>query len=154
MVGDESGLEKSLHMHFSNRRVNANREFFEVELSAAINALEARADKFGGIKYIENHTSHRLQSSNLFDEDWWWSIPSLEEVKREVALLDDINSVVDGWTPLRFALAPMETQPNVIRFLLECGSDADTTYGVSLFKSGGQRATAFAAQSQMSENGV
>jgi len=131
MVGDESGLEKSLHMHFSNRRVNANREFFEVKLSAAINALEAQADKFGGIKYIENHTSHRLQSSKLFDEDWWWLVPSLDEIKREIELLDDINSAVDGWTPLNFALAPMETQPNVIQFLLECGADPNSVYDVT-----------------------
>lgn len=131
MVGDESGLEKSLHGHFADRRVNTNREFFELELTVAIQALEAQADKFGGVKYVENHTAHRIQSSKLFDEDWWWAVPSIDEIKREIELLDDINSAVDGWTPLNFALAPMETQPNVIQFLLECGADPNSVYDVT-----------------------
>ena len=52
-VGDEHGLELAMHRQFSDRRPNAQREFFEVGISEVITAIRNTAPNFGGIKYEE-----------------------------------------------------------------------------------------------------
>ena len=52
-VGDEHGLEFSIHKQFSHQRPNPKREFFEVSIPEAIIAIRETATKFGGIKYEE-----------------------------------------------------------------------------------------------------
>ena len=52
-VGDEHGLEFSIHKQFSHERPNPKREFFEVSIPEAIIAIRKTATKFGGIKYEE-----------------------------------------------------------------------------------------------------
>ena len=52
-VGDEHGLEFSIHKQFSHQRPNPKREFFEVSIPEAIIAIRKTATKFGGIKYEE-----------------------------------------------------------------------------------------------------
>ena len=53
IVGDEHGLEFSIHKQFSHQRPNPKREFFEVSIPEAIIAIRKTATKFGGIKYEE-----------------------------------------------------------------------------------------------------
>ena len=52
-VGDENGLERAAHRLFSNNRPNSKREFFEISISEAIQAIRATATDFGGIKHEE-----------------------------------------------------------------------------------------------------
>ena len=52
-VGDEHGLELNVHRQFSHRRPNPKREFFDISISEAINAIRDLAHDHGGIKYEE-----------------------------------------------------------------------------------------------------
>jgi len=52
-VDDEKGLEQAVHKNLAESRVH--KEFFEVSILEAINAIKNLADNYGGIKYEEKY---------------------------------------------------------------------------------------------------
>ena len=64
-VGNEHSLELKLHQKFSQFRPNPKREFFEVSVPEAIDAVRALADDYGGLKYEEVYYSEIIEELSL-----------------------------------------------------------------------------------------
>lgn len=61
-VGDENGLETSVHRELADRRVH--KEFFEISILEAIDTIREHSDNYGGIKYEEVYFKSIHESRN------------------------------------------------------------------------------------------
>ena len=146
-VTDENGLESHMHNKFADQRPNLKREFFSVDVSVAINAIQQGAKKFGGIKYEEIFYNDTVVSNNLLDQTWWEedrfypeNYLTLDEIEREIEQCSDINQCdQNGRTALRWALRHMQhwrtrrgkivnnlqwpTRRDIVKLLLDSGAD-------------------------------
>jgi len=123
-VGDDDGLEIFLHSKFSQYRPNPKREFFAVSIPKGVSAIQKHSENFGGLKYEEIYFSVEMSRGKLWDEDWWESMPSVDEVNLEIANFKGIFTYDEfGKTPLIYAVSVDGINPEVISLLLKNGAD-------------------------------